>query len=332
MSCPFFKGVNWGFRLTSVNGYFSSEAAREEARKIAGLGIQWVCLNCIVMQDTFASVRQYRDFSRTPGDDELCDIIGYLHQLGIQVMLRPMIECHDGMQRVHINLPECSIYPNTVDYRKLWFESYAELTRHYCRIATRCGCEAYGMDSELNQLVPYTEYWMPVIETARKHFSGHLTSSFVGCHQYAGLVAAEPNHWFYALDSVGSSMYSPPHGRTRDAREMAKMLSYAVEENRAFANAYKGGNYYFGECGCCSVKDGAQLPWSPKGKTIYDGEEQANYMSAVIQAFSAEPWWHGMFWWNWDEGVSDSRLHFSIDGKPAAQIMKTWCAGNGDGN
>ena len=65
----------------------------------------------------------------------------------------------------------------------------------------------------------------------------------------------------------------------------------------------------------------------------YDGEEQANYLAAVIRAFSAEPWWGGLLWWKWDEQNYRPQFHddpagdkgFTIDGKPAAQVMKRWC-------
>ena len=65
----------------------------------------------------------------------------------------------------------------------------------------------------------------------------------------------------------------------------------------------------------------------------YDGIEQANYMEAVISGFSAEPWWHGFFWWKWDEHNNRPQFRedpagdkgFTIYGKPAAEVMSKWC-------
>lgn len=248
MTDTFFKGVTFGFYAR--NGYFSSQAARDEADKIAALGIDWVCLVSTVMQETFASTRTFRDSVITPGDDELCDIITYLRDKGVKVMLRPMIECWDGTQRCHMTLPSGNIIPGKpIRYRELWFENYCALTRHYTRIATRCGCEAYGLDSELNHLAGFSDEWMTVVETARKHFTGHLTTSVIDAPQFTWMLEQNPNHWFRALDSVGSSMYAPASksgGSTME--EMVDFLAPIVTRNREFAQVY-GKNFHFGECG-----------------------------------------------------------------------------------
>ena len=137
-----FKGVTFGYYAR--NGYLSSPAARDEVDRIASLHIPWVCLVVTVMEETFCSTRQFRDFCMTPGDDELLDIIGYIHEKGIRVMLRPMLECWDGTHRGQIHLPEGTIFPDRpFRYRSQWFANYEHLTRHYCRIAARTGCEGY---------------------------------------------------------------------------------------------------------------------------------------------------------------------------------------------
>lgn len=329
----FYKGVTFGYY--GRNGYFSSEKAKREADKIAALGVPWVCLISTVMQEAYYSTRMFRDFYMTPGDDELETIIGYLHSKGIKVMLRPMIECWDGTQRCHLHAPEGQIFPDRpFHYRTDWFRNYTELTKHYLRIARDTGCEAYGLDSELNPLVDCSENWLEVIDCARKLYSGHLTSSLIDVPQYLNRLENK-NFWFYALDSLGSSMYAPA---SKDGggsiEEMAAYLRGAVERNRAFAQAYDK-EFYFGECGCCATEKAAKLPYFWKNGKRYDGDEQAKYMEAVIRAFSAEPWWGGMFWWKWDENnfraefVEDPAgdKGFTIDGKPAAAVMKRWCAG-----
>lgn len=89
-----FKGVTLGYY--APNGYFSSQEARTEIDRIAELGIPWICLVCTVMQDAYYSTRMYRDFKNTPGDDELIEIIGYIHAKNIKVMFRPMLEATTG--------------------------------------------------------------------------------------------------------------------------------------------------------------------------------------------------------------------------------------------
>jgi hypothetical protein len=95
-----------------------------------------------------------------------------------------------------------------------------------------------------------------------------------------------------------------------------------------------GKPYYFGETGCCSTVGATQNPcfWNNPGG--YDGQEQANFMEAVLRTFWNEPWWMGMYWWKWDEQnrrpqfTDDPRGNkgFTIDEKPAACVMKKWYA------
>lgn len=115
-------------------------------------------------------------------------------------------------------------------------------------------------------------------------FKGVTFGSYArnGYFSYVNLLKDNPNHWFYALGSVGTSMY--------------------------------------------------RLASENGGGTVEE-------MAAVIRAFSAEPWRGGLLWWKWDEENYRPQFHddpagdkgFTIDGKPAAQVMKHWCEGGGRG-
>lgn len=327
----FYKGINFGYYAR--NGYFSSPEALAEVDAMADHNVEWVCLIVTVMQEQFSSTRMFRDYYHTPGDDEIVDIIDALHQRNIKVMLRPMLECWDGTQRSQIVFPDDGeIIPGRpFTYWRDWFGHYTELTRHYLRIASRRGCDAYCFDSELNRMIAKSSYWLKVIECARSLYQGPLTTSMINTENSIDQLQNK-NHWFYALDSVGTSMYHPTSetgGGNVD--DMAAYLKPHVEKCRAFAQAY-GKDFYFGETSCSAMKNASRRPafWANGGG--YDGEEQANYLRAVIKAFSAEPWWKGLFWWKWDEQNFRPQFHddpagdkgFTIKGKPAAQVFKNW--------
>lgn len=320
----FFKGVTWGF--CEPNGYFGSPAGKREVRKIADAGAEWVCLVTTVMQETFGSLRQFRDFRYTPSDDELIGTIRALHRAGIKVMLRPMIECLDGSNRGDIWIPwNLEVIPGRPRrMRTAWFESYADLTRHYCRIAEDTGCEAYGFDSELNFFVGDTPHWMTVVEAARKSYHGHLTTSIQNAEQYTGLLRTTPDHWFFALDSVGTSHYPPLTDRKRPFRA-------DLEQCREFAAVYKK-TFYFGELGCRSAKGALGNPAGFTGGSVYDGNCQAEYLAAFLNTFSREFWWRGFFWWKWDTAVPRKEYYadpagamtFDLSGKPAEKVFRDW--------
>ena len=58
------RGMTFGFYAR--NGYYGSPEARAQVDKMAALNIKWVCLVATVLQETYASGRQFRDFKMTP--------------------------------------------------------------------------------------------------------------------------------------------------------------------------------------------------------------------------------------------------------------------------
>lgn len=337
----FFKGVNFAFYAR--NGYYSSPEGVRQIDKIAALGTPWVCLISTVMQETFVSTRQFRDFRITPSDDELIQTIDRFHKRGVKVMLRPMIECWDGLQRVHLApFPDDGVIipGKPFHYWQLWFESYLDLTRHYAGMAERTGCEAYGLDSELNHTLPQSAHWLHIIEETRKIYRGHLTSSFSDCalFDFADRLAADPNCWLFALDSLGCSNYDPATKKIgATVQEMMEGLKPHLERNRRFARIY-GKPFYMGECGCASTSGAARLPYFWENEGGYDGQEQSNYLEAVIRLFGREPWWNGMLLWKWDEQNDRPSMRsdpagdkgFTVDGKPAAELLSRWFRGELD--
>jgi hypothetical protein len=328
---PIHKGMTFGFYAR--NGYYGSPQARLEVDRMAETGIQWVCVVATVLQETFASGRQFRDFRITPADDELRDIIDYIHQRGMKVQLRPMLECWDGTQRIHISFPgDNEIMPGKpIRHASRWFESMTDRTLHYARLATRAGCEAYGLDSEIDHITHFNDQWKQVVAAARSVYSGHLTSSHTSVVNFLRDLQ-RPDHWFRDLDSLGTSFYDPASDKPNATlNEMVAFLQPRLEHHRAVAKLY-GKPYYFGEIGCCATTGATQLPYFWNNNGGYDGQEQANYLEAVLRTFWNEPWWMGLYWWKWDEQNDRPQFRtdprgdkgFTLYGKPAAEVMKRW--------
>ncbi len=327
------RGVNFGFYAR--NGYYSSEAARVEVDRMKACNVSHVCVIAIVLADTFCSPRQYRDFKMTPADDELREIVDYIHAQGMVAQLRPMLECWDGTQRCHISFPsgDREIIPGKpIKYASQWFEGMTDRTIHYARLARRSGCAIFCIDSEIDRIVNYNAEWKRVVQAARSDFKGHITSSHTDAVDYLKELE-RPDHWFRDLDSLGTSFYHPVSdgspGTTKP--KMMKRLEPVRDHYRRIAASY-GKPFYFGEIGCCAVAGATKLPyfWSNGGG--YDGAEQARYLDVVCEMFWDEPWWGGMYWWKWDEQNHRPQFHddpagdkgFTIWGKPAADAMREW--------
>lgn len=322
------------FGYYARNGYYRTAAARLEIDRMKELNIEWVCLVTTVVQDTFASHRQYRDFTMTPSDDELRDMIDYIHGKGMKVQLRPMLECLDGTQRSHIAFPyDLTIIPGKpINHWSPWFQGLTARTLHYASMAERAGCEAYGLDSELDHTTDQQNHWLNVVSAARSVYHGHLTTSHTNSVDFITELTERPDHWFRQLDSLGTSFYSPlANAPGANLESMVERIQGPLDWCRRIA-ALLGKPFYLGEVGCCSTAGATMKPagWNNPGG--YDGEEQSHYLEAVLTAFWNEPWFMGMYWWKWDEQNDRPWLRddprgdkgFPIWGKPAAEVMKKW--------
>lgn len=333
---------------------------------MAELGVTWVCVVATVWQETFASTVQFRHFKRTPGDHELIGIIDYIHRKGMKVQLRPMLQGLDGSFRFNINFPwEDEIFlGKRLDYWTRWFDSLVERTLHYASIAQLSGCEAYGLDSELDGTTGQNVHWKRVIAAARSVYSGHLTTGHTLWIDMLQELRERPDHWFRDLDSLGISFYPPLAGdngkligsrgenlyvKTKAinrivrsdpptpgcAPDSAEMKEWLGGPCRYFAEmaAQLEKPVYLAECGCRSTSTG--LVGSGGVGNLnghYDGEAQAYFLDCILHSLWNEPWWMGIYWWKWDEHLD--RPHYCDDpsgdqgltvwNKPAAGVMKKW--------
>ena len=288
-------GVTFGFR--APKGYFSTDATRREIDAIAQTGATWVAVVPTVIQEHYYSVRQYQDFRSTPDDRELEELIGLIRSRGMQVHLRPMLECLDGAGRTRVTLEntEGRIPGLGCNYRAQWFESMTERAVHYARIAERTGCAVYGLDSELDRTVSANEEWKAVTRAVRREYAGPVTS----CHTHAVDFCRDlqnPAHWFFDLDLLSTSFYFPAADRAgTSAADMQKRLQEPLTYYRQMAQLY-GKPILFGECGCTSAASGAANPSATFPDAVPDNAEQAHYLEAVLNTFRREPWWCGLYW------------------------------------
>jgi len=320
------KGVSLGF--LAKNGFYRSAAGRQEIDRICASGATWVALVATVMQDSYQSTRMYADYFYTPSSLEVADTIRRFHDHGIKVMLKPMIECHDSVWRGMISFPENQqqIQGITTDYWGKWFKNYTDCMLHYARLAVDTDTEMFCLGCEMLGVEPQEQHWPKLIDTVRQVYSGTLTYN---ADQYF------PNRpfkrdWFSLLDILGVSFYTGTPRLKPTAAQIAEDLQPSVAAFAELCEATKV-PLFFAECGARSVENGAVCPWDYRNSGAYDGEIQAEYLRGVIQAFSPQPWWHGLMWWKWDEQQRRPQYEqaggdagFTIYGKPAAEVFRQW--------
>ena len=345
------RGMSIGLRVPF--GYFSSPEAKRDIDAMAEMGVDWVVLCVTVWQEGRYSPLQFADFGRTPGEIEILDICDYIHSKGMHVTLRPMEEAYDGTDRMYIDFendvfrcpPISGSAGNT--YCSRWFRTVKARSVWYARVAERCRCEAFCIDSEMDRMADYAfnAQWKDILAEVRKVYTGALTS----CH------TRNPRHgvkwnaclphkdfWLYDLDYLQISDYRRPVGdyeeRAHSLEEMQK--GFETEWLPYFRNLAKryGKPIQFGEFGCTSSKAGARSP-ATDSHLGYDGAEQANFLEAFMRVFSKEDWCRGYYWWNWTQSFSEAeRLRREKDGpntgfgpygKPVADVFRKWYGGRG---
>ena len=70
----YFKGATLGFM--AGHGYYSSEQAKNQVKRMKETGVEWVCVVITVWQEKFYSTVQFIDVELSPSDDEIIGIIG----------------------------------------------------------------------------------------------------------------------------------------------------------------------------------------------------------------------------------------------------------------
>ena len=335
----FFKGMSFGFMAR--NGYYSSEAGKQEIQNLINSGADSIALMVTIMQDAFYSTRMYRDFEITPSDDELRETIRTFRKAGIKIMLKPILEMHDSCHRGDVRFPpenQEQISGIRTNYWAMWFKNYTAAMVHYARICELEGVEMLLLGCELTAQDAKEEYWPPLIEAVRKVYHGLLAYNTPSWWHYA-VDQGWVRNWFSLLDMVGISNY---YGKGHDPKTQKYgmhidevnadticegMMTVVKNLDEAYEIFHKP--IFMAEVGVRSVQHALDAPsdcWN--NQNGFDGEIQIMFMDGFCRAFSTRDWWAGFFWWKWDEQQNRPHFHHptgdtgcTIKGKPCEKYF-----------
>lgn len=328
----FHTGMTFGFGCPA--GYFATPAAKAEVDHMYADGVRWVCLVATVWSEAADSPRQYAESTLTPGDDELAEIIAYMHRRGMRVQLRPMLECFDGTTRAKVQIREDAAgTDNRHEKRSAWFKGLAERSVRYARLAERTGCELYCIDSELDLMTDCNAEWKRVIRAVREVYRGPVTSShtiWVTTPDKLEAHIADKSHWFHDLDLLSLSVYMWTGGADRtvgveDIKAKLRASAFSPERLKRWRAAY-GKPIVFGEIGCA-----AQCANTFSVDAEYVPERQRDYMKAAFEAYLKTGAVSGFYWWEWLDSLLpretkqvDPRTAYSVKGKLAEAELKSF--------
>lgn len=360
-SLGFIKGYSWGW--VGSRGEYGSPAATDSMQKLADTGTSWLCLAFAPDMKTYdtAEILFSEANPRMATDDEIRGAIDLARANGMEVIMKPVVNCADGTWRAWIRF----FRPVTDEERAAgvtgemdpwggaptmregmvrdtqkwdqWWEDYTNYLVHYAKIAEEKQVPALCLGCEMNSTEEFEEKWRSLMAEVRKVYGGLLT--------YDVNHGSEDNvKWFDAVDFISVSAYHPipfaegespeqAAGRTTSVEDIKRGLE-RVRVRMAQLSAKWDKPILFIETGVTSVRGCAHTPWAHIDETLdrpVDQQEQANFYQAQFETFWDEPWFMGWCWWDWparlyDESEAATDRTFCVYSKQAEQVLREWYA------
>lgn len=300
----YIAGMTWGFM--GVRGTWANDEAKHSMEQMAAAtGANWTAIAFSAIQATAHSTEiPYRD-APTVTDEEVEWAVREAKSLGLNVCLKPIVNCADGTWRAHINFFDKDVpcEPKWSD----WFRSYSAYILHFAKIAEDTGCEMLCIGCEMVQADRREAEWRQLIAEVRKVYTGLITYN---CDKYQ-----EDNvGWWDALDIISSSGYYPANDWENQLNRIEKVVQ-----------AY-GKPFFFMEAGCPSRSGSAAIPndWTLAGTA--DQDEQVKFYKAMFSACDSREWIGGFMLWDWpaklysrDEAAADDG--YCVYGKKAESVI-----------
>ncbi|KGA97799.1 endo-beta-1,4-mannanase [Alkalihalobacillus alcalophilus ATCC 27647 = CGMCC 1.3604] len=273
----YIKGMTWGW--VGTRGQWNTEEAKQSMTAMKDIAVNWTAIAFQGLQETAFSTEI--DFKNDPvvTDDEVYWAIKEAKELGLNVCLKPVVNCKDGTWRAHINFFDLDVpcEPKWSD----WFKSYEAFILHYAKIAEETSCEMFCIGCEMVQTDRREKEWRELIRKVREVYSGPITYN---CDKYQeGQVK-----WWDAVDIISSSGYYPIDSWDE---QVARIKGVVEQYDKTF---------FFMEAGCPSRTGSPNVPndWN-LNKGQVNEEAQDAYLNEMFTKTTDQKWINGFMLWDW---------------------------------
>ncbi|MFQ5718189.1 MAG: hypothetical protein ACE5IK_01435 [Acidobacteriota bacterium] len=252
-------------------------------------------------------------------DEGLTAIVAAARARGLSVLLSPHIWLHRsiaGGWRGDIEMT------SETDWQS-WFADYRAFILHHARLAERLHIKILSVGLELRQVAVTREAdWRRLIDEVRRVYHGKLT--------YSANWYEEPEKvaFWDALDYIGIQGYFPLGSDPSPSLDELR-AGWRPHRDRLERLAQRTGKpILFTEIGYKSSRGATVEPWTWQPQGAPDGDLQARAYQAVLDTFWDEPWFAGLFLWQWQPGrslrPSPDRGDFTPQGKPALAVVRNY--------
>ncbi|MCL2034084.1 MAG: 1,4-beta-xylanase [Oscillospiraceae bacterium] len=240
---------------------------------------------------------------RSLGDEELSNMISFAHAIGLKVILKPTVNCKNGVWRAFINFFDNEV-PCEPKWRN-WFASHEQFQLHYARLAQKTGCCMFITGCEMVMAQRRDAEWRELIAKVREVFDGPVSYN-------TDKYQEEHVSWWDCVDVISSSGYYP-FGSWEHELDRIEGVVKRFEKP-----------FFFAETGCMSVKGSGQVPndWELSGEA--DENEQAAWYEEMFSHTKQRSWVGGYGLWDWP---ADLRLTtekgYSFYNKRAEAVIRS---------
>jgi FlaG/FlaF family flagellin (archaellin) len=299
------NGPLLGVNLTaySSDGY-SQPVVKQDIKTLADLGSTAITLvPTWYMQSPNANQIAPQE-GKSPSDDSLVQVIKWIREQGMQVILKPHVDVIDDSYRGDIQ-------PSN---RDAWFRSYGSFIDHYASFASSQSLDLFVVGTELKTMSSETERWRALIQTVRDRFMGPVTYA-------ANWDELDQVQFWDDLDAIGVDAYYPlseAGGPAPTLQSLTTAWRQVGDQLRAKSEQWQR-PVILTEVGFPSQVGATATPYEVTDQPA-DQNIQALAYRATFDGLSGSDWLKGISWWSWRADPSaeeDKEVEYTPEGKKA---------------
>jgi hypothetical protein len=298
------------------NDVFSSSESDESLRLLTETNTEWIALCFSWIQSNTTSHDIHLSSSGTPTPESIKHAITTAHNLGLKVMLKPMVEAVEREEISSYPVWRGEIQPSTE-----WFESYSTFINFFAEFAEQNDVELFSVGCEYKKTTGEKDQWEKIISGVRERYSGPITYS-------ADWTNYQNIEWWDSVDYVGIDAYFPlsilKYDPTFNELKNA-WTNYADEIETWLSTVNKP--VIFTEIGYRSGDGTNMAPSNYWSDMPVDLQEQRDCYEAAFQTLWNKSWFYGFYWWTWifdpEEGGLNDSFH-TPQRKPTQDVITHW--------
>lgn len=290
-----------------------AQRSEELLNRLVADGANIVSLVFPLFQDNSTATEVYPDRSglnRTPTKETMRIFIQTAHNLGLGVMLRPILDeeniAKDGKWRGNIEPKD----------RAAWFNSYGALIKDYALFAQEQKVEVLSLGVELISLENEIPRWQSLNDEVKAIYQGKTA--------YAGNWSPLNEEMAQIVDLYGIDAFFPLAAESGATVEQLMEAWQPWMEKIDRFNQTIGKKVIFMEVGTTSQTGSFQTPYVWNHQSGLNYQDQANYFAATCRIVKNDT--AGMYPWGVDFNQNPKTIiddeSFNPLGKPAEQVIK----------